>query len=341
MNAFVSMENFGDVDLVIDVRRGSLYALGHLPNAVSAPVINDANAFHVEMIGYLDKVRGIGVMQELASININRSIEMMKDQLFDGASILLCGCDWGDTDVDMWRNALSNYPVEVKVLAGGYLAYSAWLRKELGRISKLFKYNVISGSAVCGKTDVLRAIRKEGGQIIDTEELVRSYSAMSAKGSNDLITFELIARLKSLSHDKPVWIEYSTDSLMDKWLPEDFKVALKSPSTLCLLSAPMKVRVKAWAQKLGAQLNDPDKLVTNISDANCSLSGSIVSLWHKKAQQNDVDALLEDVMGKHYDARYTTHIQATDGQYGNVITMGLASLNSQQFHRAAKALLAA
>lgn len=142
----------------------------------------------------------------------------------------------------------------VYVLEGGYKAWRGDLETILTGNS--WKLIVISGMTGSGKTDVLKALRNRGEQVLDLEGLANHRgSAFGALGKPTQPTTEHFGNLlhhQMLEFDpaKPVWTEDESKSIGKVFIPEPFWSVMLTGVTLSY-SVPIESRIERIMSEYG------------------------------------------------------------------------------------------
>src|SRR5213078_3195921 len=120
--------DFKHFDTVIDARTPAEYALDHIPGAVSAPVLDDAQRAEV---GTLYKQVSPFEAKKLGAALIARNVAGHIDTLFRGKGS------------GAMAHILREVGWEAKTLEGGYRAYRRWVVDELATVPAQFEFIVV------------------------------------------------------------------------------------------------------------------------------------------------------------------------------------------------------
>src|SRR3954463_15317974 len=161
--------NFKDFSTVIDARTPAEYALDHIPGAVSAPVLDDAQRAEV---GTLYKQVSPFDAKKLGAALVAKNVAAHIERPFSGKPK-----DWKPL-VYCWRGgkrsgAMAHILREVgwdaRTLEGGYRAYRKHVLAELETIPAKFDFRVVHGPTGSGKSRLLSALHRAGAQVLDLE----------------------------------------------------------------------------------------------------------------------------------------------------------------------------
>lgn len=193
---------------VLDVRSPSEFLKGHISGAHSFPLFSDNERAEIgtlyKQVGQKEAVeRGL----ELVSPKIKQMVVEAQELAKDGK--LLVHCWRGGMRSESVGNLLKIAGIQVQVLEGGYKGYRRWV---LDQFEKSYEFRVIGGMTGSGKTEVLRAMKKAGQQIIDLEQIAdHRGSAFGRLGSGVRVCqaqFENeLAQALHLIIEGPIWLE--------------------------------------------------------------------------------------------------------------------------------------
>jgi tRNA 2-selenouridine synthase len=166
--------------LLLDVRSPAEYAHAHLPGAISLPLFTDEErkivgttykqtsreaAIKIGLVFFGPKMRPM-VEQVEALVAERQKATLNSDQRPTASVYLYCWRGGMRSAAVAWL--LDLYGFKVYVLSGGYKTFRNWGIKAL---SFPYRLQLIGGYTGSGKTDLLKALQKEGEQVIDLEAL--------------------------------------------------------------------------------------------------------------------------------------------------------------------------
>src|SRR5947207_566415 len=163
--------DFKHFDTVIDARTPAEYALDHIPGAVSAPVLDDAQRVEV---GTLYKQVSPFEAKKLGAALIAQNVARHIETLFrrnDKAWRPLVYCWRGGKRSGAMAHILREVGWDASTLEGGYRAYRRWVVEELATLPLALDYIVVQGPTGSGKSRFLGALREHGAQVLDLEAL--------------------------------------------------------------------------------------------------------------------------------------------------------------------------
>src|SRR5712692_9504623 len=162
---------FKDFDAIIDARTPSEYALDHIPGAVSAPVLDDAERAEV---GTLYKKVSPFEAKKLGGALVAKNVARHVEQLFgkkDKTWRPLIYCWRGGKRSGAMAHILREIGWDAQTLEGGYRAYRRWVVDALATVPAEIDFIVVHGPTGSGKSRFLAALGKAGAQVLDLEAL--------------------------------------------------------------------------------------------------------------------------------------------------------------------------
>src|SRR3954462_2348239 len=173
--------DFKDFDALIDARTPSEYALDHVPGAISAPVLDDAQRAEVgTLYKQVSPFEAKKVGGALVAKNVARHIENLFRQK-DKSWRPLVYCWRGGKRSGAMAHILREIGWRAETLPGGYRAYRRWVVEELSTLPEELEFIVVHGPTGSGKSRYLAALARADAQVIDLERLA-AHRGSSAGG---------------------------------------------------------------------------------------------------------------------------------------------------------------
>ncbi|MGA0044685.1 MAG: tRNA 2-selenouridine(34) synthase MnmH [Candidatus Kapaibacteriota bacterium] len=153
--------------LLVDVRSPAEYEQGHIPGAISVPLLsNDERA-----------VVGTAYKQQSRQAAIDAALRYVAPRMEQIVASVQAFADGRPVQVYCWRGGMRSASVTwllrdagiaSEQMPGGYKAYR---RDVLTLLEQPWKMIVVGGRTGSGKTQVLQALRARGQQVLDLEAL--------------------------------------------------------------------------------------------------------------------------------------------------------------------------
>ncbi|MFD1000254.1 tRNA 2-selenouridine(34) synthase MnmH [Ohtaekwangia kribbensis] len=286
---------------IVDVRSEGEYQQGHIPAALNIPILNNTERIAV---GTDYKQKG---QQEAIKTGFRlvgpRLIDIVSETEKIGKEIL----------VHCWRGGMrsSNFcqfvgmaRVKSHQLAGGYKAYRA---KALESYKLPMQLTIISGCTGSGKSEILRALKNQGEQIIDLEQLASHKGSafgglmLPPQPTTEQFQNDLFEEIHKLDLSRRVWIEDESIAVGKIFLPEGLWRQMNSGPVI-EIEVDKAVRIERLVQEYGAA--DKDMFLQAMIQITKKLGGQHFNAAREKLLQDDMAAVIA-ILLTYYDKAYT------------------------------------
>lgn len=232
---------------VLDVRSPAEFAQGHVPGAISLPILdNDERA----EIGTLykqqgrDKAFARGLELITPKIPHFLAVAAQVASREAGQGIALYCWRGGERSLGMAR-LLHGAGYAVWRLGGGYKAFRHYV---LDLFQQPVNLLVLGGQTGVGKTAVLHAMAARGAMVVDLEHLARhrgsAFGSLPHEGQPTCEHFEnrLAMALRRCSPTRPVWVEDESEKLGKVRIPRAlFQVKEAAPGVVLEAGTPERL----------------------------------------------------------------------------------------------------
>lgn len=295
----------GDSPL-LDVRSPGEYAKGHIPGALSFPLLSDDER---AAVGTLYKVSGRDAAV-LAGLDLvakklpdfaRRAIHLAQSGGGGGSVRIYCFRGGMRSASMAWLLNLVGVPA--KLLEGGYKAFRSWT---LAQHSVERPLAVLGGLTGSGKTQMLQIMAQQGAKVIDLEALAQhrgsAFGGDTGRGQPSQEQFEndLAMALAPIPVDARLWIEDESRAIGTCQLPMPLYAAMNS-APLYFLDCPRQRRVERIVE--GYSSKDPEELCAAVVRLERRLGGlrtkQVVAFIQQKNFAYATDLLLD-----YYDKAY-------------------------------------
>jgi tRNA 2-selenouridine synthase len=326
----------------IDVRSPAEYAIDHAVGAANHPVLHDAER---AKIGTL-YARSPFEARKLGAALVARNIATMLETAFMAQTR-----DWRPL-VYCWRGgqrsrALTQVLLEVgwraAQLEGGYRAYRRHVVAELARVPARFDFVVICGLTGSGKSRLLAALAGAGAQTIDLEGIARHRGSLlgdipgDPQPSQKWFESQLFDAFAKLDPERPVYVESESRRIGALQMPEALVARMREGRRVTMVT-PLAERVTLLKEEYAHYFAAPDELTERL-EALAELRGkATVARWKAMAAAGDWDALVAELLEKHYDPTYTRALERNFPRHEDALTLELQRASRAAFGALARDL---
>jgi len=336
--------NFKDFDAVIDARTPSEYALDHIPGAVSAPVLDDAQRAEV---GTLYKQVSPFEAKKLGAALIAQNVAHHIERMFRGKDKAwrpLVYCWRGGKRSGAMAHILREVGWDASTLAGGYRAYRRWVVDELATLPSQLEFVVVHGPTGSGKSRFLAALAEAGAQVLDLEALAAHRGSVlgslpnAPQPSQKWFESQLLAELEQFERSRPVYVEAESKKIGQIQVPEALMARMRA-SRCVTLDTDVATRVTLLLDEYRHFLDDRDTLNAQL-DCLVALHGrERINEWKALAAAGKWREFVERLLVQHYDPAYSRSSTRNYAQLVNAAGAKIKSTDEAAFARAATEVL--
>ena len=296
-------------DAIIDARSPAEYAEDHLPGAINAPTLDDAERAHV---GTLYKQKGAfeakRVGAPLAARNIARHIEE-RFAAMPRRWRPLVYCWRGGGRSGALTHVLRQVGWDAQRLEGGYKAFRRQVVAELDEQPARLRFQVVCGATGSGKSRLLEALAAAGAQVLDLEGLAAHRGSVlgelpgAPQPSQKSFETALWSALGGFDPARPVFVESESRKVGNLRVPE--RLIERMRGSECLrLEASAATRVALLLEDYAHFLETPGALAERL-DLLADLHGAArIDDWKRLMAEGRWDALVHELLEGHYDPAY-------------------------------------
>jgi tRNA 2-selenouridine synthase len=198
--------------------------------------------------------------------------------------------------------------VKSHTLKGGYKAYRSLATESF---KTPFQIILLTGCTGSGKSDVLRALKDRGEQVLDLEKLASHKGSafggllMPPQPTTEQFQNELFEEILLLDPDRRVWVEDESIAIGKIFLPTDFWKTMHD-SPLVQMDVPKEVRVQRLVDEYGPA--NRDEFLTIMGKIIKRLGGQHYTAAKEKLIQGDMNSTI-DILLTYYDKAYLQSIE--------------------------------
>ena len=334
----------GRFDTVIDARTPSEYAEDHIPDAVSAPVLDDAQRAEVgtlyKQVSPFD-AKKMGAA--LVARNVARHVEkMFKDKERSWRPLVYC---WrGGKRSGAMAHVLREIGWDAKTLEGGYRAYRRWVIEQLAALPAALEFRVVHGPTGSGKSRLLGALAKAGAQALDLENLAAHRGSVLGElpdrpqPPQKLFESRLARELARFDPARPVFVEGESKKIGQLHVPDALIERMRA-SPCVLLEASVETRVELLIGEYRHFLEDRAALGRQL-DCLVALHGrERIAQWKALAARGEWRELVARLLVEHYDPAYRRSASRNFVRLPEAERLAIASSDDSAFRKASLSLV--
>jgi tRNA 2-selenouridine synthase len=335
---------FKDYDAIIDARTPSEYALDHIPGAVSAPVLDDAERAEV---GTLYKQVSPFEARKIGGALVAKNVARHVERLFgknDKAWRPLVYCWRGGKRSGAMAHILREIGWEAQTLAGGYRAYRRWVVEQLATVPLEMNFTVVHGPTGSGKSRFLAALAKAGAQVLDLEALAAHRGSVlgglpgEPQPSQKWFESQLLAALENFDRARPVWVEGESKKIGEIQVPEALMARMRA-SRCIALETDLQTRVTLLLDEYRHFLADRAALDAQL-DCLVALHGrERIGEWKALAAAGNWREFVARLLREHYDPAYGRSSTRNFSQLSDAPRVRIEAADEAAFLRAVRSLL--
>jgi tRNA 2-selenouridine synthase len=339
-----AIERLEDFGAIIDARSEGEYAEDHLPGALNWPSLNDeerklVGTIYKQVSPFEAQKRGAA----LVAANIARHIEReVLDKPRSWQPLAYC---WrGGKRSGSLALILGQIGFKVSVIEGGYKAFRTAVLAALPELAARLEYRVVCGPTGSGKTRLLQALAQAGAQMLDLEALASHRSSVlgmipgqpqPTQKRFDTLVWD---QLRRFDPSRPVFVESESRKVGNLAVPDALIERMRSSACLRLELADDE-RVALLLEDYDFFVKD-QKLFCERLDALIQLRGkAVVEGWQGQVAAGEIEAVVRELLIKHYDPGYASSIERNFKHYADAKTIAPADRSAAAMAELAREIL--
>jgi tRNA 2-selenouridine synthase len=330
-------------DAYIDTRSPAEFAEDHIPGALNAPVLDDAERARVGTLYKVSPFEAKKLGAALVARNIARHVETLFASQGRGWRPLVYCWRGGKRSAAM-AHVLREIGWGAATLQGGYKAYRRWVVERLAHLPGTLTFRVIHGATGSGKSRLLRALSRAGAQVLDLEALAAHRGSVLGElphlpqPTQKWFESELLRELSGFDPARTVYAEGESRKIGELQLPEALVHAMRAADCV-RLEARLAVRVALLLEEYGHFLEERAALETQL-DCLAGLHGrERIAEWKALAAHGAWPQLVERLLAEHYDPAYRKSAERNFARLPDALRLEVGSPAEREYERLAQALL--
>jgi tRNA 2-selenouridine synthase len=305
----MSAEVLARFDAIIDVRSPAEFAEDHVPDAISAPVLDNEERAR---IGTLYKQVSPFDAKKMGAALVAKNIARHIEEKFaamprDWKPLVYC---WrGGKRSGAMAHILREIGWDAWSIEGGYKAYRHFIVDALSTLPLQFEFRVIHGTTGSGKSRLLRALKDAGAQVLDLEDLAAHRGSVLGnlpdrpQPSQKMFETLLWDGLRKFDPAKPVFVEGESKKIGQLQVPEALMHAMRA-STCVLLEAGRETRIALLSDEYRHFFAEPAVLYAQLDCLRGLYGAKVIEDWKELAARGEWHDLVGSLLDDHYDPAY-------------------------------------
>ena len=343
ISAAEAIARFDTFDTIIDARSEGEYAEDHLPGAQNWPTLHDEERISIgtlykQVNAFEAKKRGAA----LAARNISNHIEQhVLDKPRDWAPLAYC---WrGGKRSGSLSLVLDQIGFRVCLIEGGYKAFRAAMLEDMALRVAPLKFQVICGTTGSGKTRLLQALRREGAQVLDLEDLARHRSsvlgalpgiAQPTQKSFDTLVW---AQIRHFDPQRVVFVESESKKVGNVSIHPALVDAMRA-SACSVVDLPIHERVALLMEDYAYFTANPEQFCERLDALTAQRGKVVIEGWKGLVRQGDLQPVVRELLTDHYDPVYLQSMQRNFTQFGSAAVLSPEDRTEAKMQHVARSL---
>ena len=237
---------------LVDVRSEGEFETGHIQSAANIPLLNNEERVIVGT-AYKQQGQAIAIKEGFRLVGPRLANIVEETEKLSNGKELLVYCWRGGMRSNNFAQFAGMAKIKCHTLKGGYKIYRQFAADHF---SKTLDLVLIGGCTGSGKSEVLRALKSAGEQIVDLEALANHKgSAFGAlmlppQPTTEQFHNNLFEELLQLDLSKRIWIEDESITIGKVFLPPAFWTQMKN-SPVVQMDVPKEVRIQRLVNEYG------------------------------------------------------------------------------------------
>ena len=305
----LSLAQLRSFDAVIDARSPAEFAEDHLPGAINAPSLDDAERAEV---GTIYKQRGAFEAKRVGAPLVARNIARHIAERFASMPRSwkpLVYCWRGGGRSGSLVHVLRQVGWDAQRLEGGYKAFRRQVVGDLEALPGGLRFTVVCGPTGSGKSRLLEALDAEGAQVLDLEKLAAHRGSVlgelpdAPQPSQKAFETAIWTRLSGFDPGRPVLVESESKKVGNLRVPDALILRMRA-SPCVRLEAGTDVRVALLLEEYAHFVAAPRDLAERLELLRDLHGAERIGDWQAKLARGEWQPLVRDLLDSHYDPAY-------------------------------------
>lgn len=296
-------------DAIVDARSPAEFAEDHLPGAINAPVLDDAER---ALVGTADRQQSAFVARRMGAAIVSRNIASLLERSFfdrspDWRPLVYC---WrGGSRSDALASVFAAIGWRTSVVDGGYREFRRHVIDGIVHLPPRLRWHVVAGPTGSGKSRLLQRLADRGEQVLDLEAIARHRGSVlgllpdETQPSQKAFETALWDALRRFDPARIVFVESESRRVGRCHVPDAVIEAMRA-ARCTSLRAPADVRARLLLEEYRHFVEDPPQLFERL-DRLLGLHGRArLESWKEMARAGRWQEFVESMLALHYDPAY-------------------------------------
>ena len=336
----VALASFDDV---IDARSPAEYAQDHLPGAINAPVLDDAER---ALVGTIYKHHGAFEAKRFGAPLVARKVAQAVDTLFstkprDWRPLVYCWRGGGRSAA--LTHVLRQVGWNAVRLEGGYKAFRRQVVADLERMPERFDLAVLCGATGSGKSRLLEALGQAGAQVLDLETLAAHRGSVlgelpdAPQPSQKSFETSIWSALAALDPARTVFVESESRKVGNLRVPAALIERMRAARCV-RLDASDEARVNLLLEDYAHFLARPEALTGKLACLVPLHGRERVAEWVELVETGAWRELVARLLEHHYDPAYRRSLERNYAELGGAVSIPVRDASRESFAGLARSL---
>lgn len=296
--------------IFIDLRSEGEFEDGTILGAISMPILSNEERKIVGTLyasGDVKRAKEKGV--EFFAPKLTDYYKRISQMEEDHEVVLFCSR--GGFRSTALFNLLKTLGHNVYKLNYGYKSYRKYVLNFMDTF-KDYEYVVLKGYTGCGKTEILKELRKRGENVLDLEGLARHRGSlfggvgMGFQPSQKTFESELIESFKSFKQG-PIFVEGESPRIGSINIPSELIKAMAKTDKVFLIEDTIERRTERIKSDYLSDygLEKKEEIISALENLKRYISRKRYENYLKLVDEENFDLIIKDLMIKYYDANYS------------------------------------
>ena len=302
-------EDYAAFDEIVDVRTPAEFAEDRIPGSINCPVLDNAQRIEV---GTLYKQHSPFAAKKIGAAYVAENIarhlrETFQDRPKSWRPLIVC---WrGGQRSGAMALIFRRVGWDAQQLEGGYKGYRKLVVGALAELPRQFTYIVICGATGSGKSRLLQALARRGGQVLDLEELANHKGSVlgglpdSPQPAQKMFESHLLLALQAFDPAHPVYVEAESRKIGSLQVPDALLESIRRGQCVSI-DASRAARIEFLLRDYAYFLDAPDWLNSRLAALGNLHSHETIRRWQSYANGARWSELVSELLELHYDPLY-------------------------------------